>query len=104
MDLTSRNIDFTIYSHMIDLLNDIESLTDVKKEEIMASYGKWAGRIGSLLSDNTGLLFRTFKTRFLTTLGVENEVEYDKLIEAWYEELNEYKPYNVGYRFLATKK
>ncbi|PKK72939.1 S-adenosyl-L-methionine-dependent methyltransferase [Rhizophagus irregularis] len=104
MDLTSRNIEFTIYSHMIDLLNDIESLTDIKKEEIMASYGKWAGRIGSLLSDNTGLLFRTFKTRFLTTLGVENEVEYDKLIEAWYEELNEYKPYNVGYRFLATKK
>lgn len=54
MDLTSRNIDFTMYSRMIDLLNDIESLTDVKKEEITVEYGKWAGRIGSLLSDNTG--------------------------------------------------
>lgn len=54
MDLTSRNVDFTIYSRMFDLLNDVESLTNVKKEEITASYGKWAGRVGSLLSDNTG--------------------------------------------------
>jgi hypothetical protein len=41
--------------------------------------------------------------RYSSTLGVEID-EYDKLIEAWYGELNDYKPYNVGYRFWATKK
>ncbi|RIA88624.1 S-adenosyl-L-methionine-dependent methyltransferase [Glomus cerebriforme] len=102
-DLTSRNIDFNICSRMIDLLNGIERLTDIKKEEMSIPFGKWAGRIGTLLANNNAKLFRTFKTRFLSTIGVEDD-EYDKLIEAWYEELNEYKPYNVGYRFLATKK
>ncbi|CAI2167340.1 13101_t:CDS:2 [Funneliformis geosporum] len=102
-DLKSRQIDVTAYSHMTDLLGATECLTDIKKEEITAQFGKWAGRVGTLLANNTGILFRTFRARFSSILELEND-EYDKLVEAWYQELNEYKPYSVGYRFLATKK
>ncbi|RHZ87489.1 hypothetical protein Glove_34g39 [Diversispora epigaea] len=102
-DLRSRNIDFTVFNHMIDMLLATQQLEDLKLEEISAPFGKWAGRIGTLLSENTGQIFRTFRSKFSSYLGLEQE-EYDKLVEAWYNELNEYQPFNFGYRFLAQKK
>ncbi|CAG8436058.1 9351_t:CDS:10 [Diversispora eburnea] len=87
-DLRSRNIDFTVFNHMIDMLLATQQLEDLKLEEISAPFGKWAGRIGTLLSENTGQIFRTFRSKFSSTLGLEQE-EYDKLVEAWYNELNE---------------
>ncbi|CAG8598753.1 11113_t:CDS:2, partial [Racocetra fulgida] len=51
-------------------------------EEISTSFGKWAANI-----------FRTFRTKFSSFLGLEPD-EYDKLLEAWCCELNDCKPYN----------
>ncbi|CAG8549096.1 6685_t:CDS:2 [Acaulospora morrowiae] len=102
-DLRSRDIDVTAYTHMIDMLKETQQLKEIKSEEMSVPFGKWAGRIGTLLAENTGRVFLTFRARFSSHLGVERE-EYDKLIEAWYEELNEYKPYNIGYRFWAQKR
>lgn len=102
-DLKSRHIDVTAYSHMTDLLGATERLTDIKKEEVTAQFGKWAGRVGTLLANNTGQLFRTFRARFSSILELETD-EYDKLVEAWHQELIEFKAYSVGYRFWATKK
>lgn len=101
-DLLSRNIDTTVYKHMTDILMNTRQLTNVKLEEMSTPFGKWAGRIGALLAENTANIFRTFRTKFSSFLGLEPD-EYDKLLEAWHCELSEYKPYNVGYRFLATK-
>jgi hypothetical protein len=53
-DLKSRNVDVTIYSRMTDLLNNVECLTDIRKEEIKVPFGKWAGNLGALLANNTG--------------------------------------------------
>ncbi|CAG8549006.1 12455_t:CDS:2 [Acaulospora colombiana] len=102
-DLRSRDIDVTAYGHMIDMLKATQQLKEIKSEEMLVPFGKWAGRIGTLSAENTGQIFLTFRNKFSSSLGLERE-EYDKLVEAWYEELNEYKPHNISYRFWAQKR
>ncbi|CAG8735870.1 16_t:CDS:2, partial [Dentiscutata heterogama] len=82
-DLLSRNIDTAVYKHMTDILMNTRQLTNIKLEEMSTPFGKWAGRIGALLAENTANIFRTFRTKFSSFLGLEPE-EYDKLLEAWH--------------------
>ncbi|CAG8617537.1 3994_t:CDS:2 [Ambispora gerdemannii] len=100
-DLQSRGIAVKTYD-VIQSLMESQKFSNIDKKQITIPFGKWAGEIGARMADSAVCCFRTFKIKYSDTIGVEPQ-EYDNMLESWSDEVDEYKPCCIAYRWWAQK-
>ncbi|KAG9294400.1 hypothetical protein G9A89_001905 [Geosiphon pyriformis] len=101
-DLKSRGMASTIYQEMVQLLTANQRFSRITKLQVSAPFGKWAGKFGKEMAEVLFTSFRSFKTKISNILGLEPQ-EFDDMLETWSEEIDEYKPYWIAYRWWAQK-
>ncbi|CAG8508963.1 4189_t:CDS:2 [Ambispora leptoticha] len=101
-DLQLRGIAVKIHDVIQNLMESTQQFSLTEKQQITIPFGKWGGEIGAQMADGAICCFRTFKMKYSEAIGVEPQ-EYDNMLESWSDEVDEYQPCCIAYRWWAQK-